>query len=206
MPEHYVIVDGLAVPQRLGGHPAVDFCNTWAGWDGRDAKEYLASYDHLATWAGFVELLDAARVQALRAEAARRPRAAGQALAHARVTRERIYRALACAGAIDAITQLAPDIRRATDRLVLHGDGDAPRFEIDAGGGLAIPLLATLWSAGQLLVSSDRARVRVCPGPGCGWLFLDRSGRRRWCTMTTCGNREKARRFANRRRPNVGHE
>ncbi|MCT7659135.1 CGNR zinc finger domain-containing protein [Mycobacterium deserti] len=35
-------------------------------------------------------------------------------------------------------------------------------------------------------------RIRSCDR--CGWLFLDssRSGRRRWCSMSTCGNREKA--------------
>jgi predicted RNA-binding Zn ribbon-like protein len=35
-------------------------------------------------------------------------------------------------------------------------------------------------------------RIRACNR--CGWLFLDssRGGRRRWCSMTTCGNREKA--------------
>jgi predicted RNA-binding Zn ribbon-like protein len=35
-------------------------------------------------------------------------------------------------------------------------------------------------------------RVRACGR--CGWLFLDssRGGRRRWCSMSTCGNREKA--------------
>jgi predicted RNA-binding Zn ribbon-like protein len=37
-------------------------------------------------------------------------------------------------------------------------------------------------------------RIRACAR--CGWLFLDssRGGRRRWCSMSTCGNREKARR------------
>ena len=36
------------------------------------------------------------------------------------------------------------------------------------------------------------ARLRICPR--CGWLFHDSSkgGRRRWCSMSTCGNREKA--------------
>jgi predicted RNA-binding Zn ribbon-like protein len=43
------------------------------------------------------------------------------------------------------------------------------------------------------------ARVRVCPGRDCGWLFLDASGRRRWCSMTTCGSREKMRRMYARR-------
>jgi predicted RNA-binding Zn ribbon-like protein len=44
------------------------------------------------------------------------------------------------------------------------------------------------------------ARVRRCPGRNCGWLFLDLSGRRRWCSMTTCGSREKMRRMYERRR------
>jgi predicted RNA-binding Zn ribbon-like protein len=43
-------------------------------------------------------------------------------------------------------------------------------------------------------------RVRQCPGRDCGWLFLDASGRRRWCSMTTCGSREKMRRMYERRR------
>ncbi|WP_352849024.1 CGNR zinc finger domain-containing protein [Mesorhizobium sp. M0199] len=36
-----------------------------------------------------------------------------------------------------------------------------------------------------------RARLRVCPR--CGWLFVDisRGGKRRWCNMRVCGNREK---------------
>ncbi|MFD0428560.1 CGNR zinc finger domain-containing protein [Streptomyces zhihengii] len=25
------------------------------------------------------------------------------------------------------------------------------------------------------------------PRGGCGWLFLDESGRRRWCSLRTCG-------------------
>jgi predicted RNA-binding Zn ribbon-like protein len=44
------------------------------------------------------------------------------------------------------------------------------------------------------------ARVRLCPGRDCGWLFLDASGRRRWCSMTACGSREKMRRMYERRR------
>jgi predicted RNA-binding Zn ribbon-like protein len=36
-----------------------------------------------------------------------------------------------------------------------------------------------------------RERLRSCPR--CGWLFLDtsRGGKRRWCSMQVCGNREK---------------
>lgn len=43
-------------------------------------------------------------------------------------------------------------------------------------------------------------RVRRCPGRDCGWLFLDTSGRRRWCSMDSCGSREKMRRMYARKR------
>lgn len=43
-------------------------------------------------------------------------------------------------------------------------------------------------------------RVTRCPGRDCGWLFLNTSGRRRWCSMSTCGSREKMRRLYQRRR------
>ncbi len=42
-------------------------------------------------------------------------------------------------------------------------------------------------------------RVSRCPGRGCGWLFLNASGRRRWCSMSTCGSRDKMRRLHQRR-------
>jgi predicted RNA-binding Zn ribbon-like protein len=59
---------------------------------------------------------------------------------------------------------------------------------------VALDALALLGDARRL------PRVRRCPGRNCGWLFLDLSGRRRWCSMTTCGSREKMRRMYERRR------
>ena len=47
-------------------------------------------------------------------------------------------------------------------------------------------------------------RVSRCPGRGCGWLFLNTSGRRRWCSMSTCGSREKMRRFHRRQTQHTG--
>ena len=44
------------------------------------------------------------------------------------------------------------------------------------------------------------ARIRICPGRNCGWLFLDTSGRRRWCSMDVCGSRAKMRRLYARKR------
>jgi predicted RNA-binding Zn ribbon-like protein len=56
-------------------------------------------------------------------------------------------------------------------------------------------------SAVELLSDAEQlARVHVCPGNNCGWLFLDATGRRRWCSMETCGSRAKMRRLYARRR------
>jgi predicted RNA-binding Zn ribbon-like protein len=57
-------------------------------------------------------------------------------------------------------------------------------------------------SAADLLVSDGLSRVKVCASASCRWLFLDSSknGRRRWCDMKSCGNREKALRYRRRRR------
>jgi predicted RNA-binding Zn ribbon-like protein len=51
--------------------------------------------------------------------------------------------------------------------------------------------------AAQMLgTAAERARVRVCASETCSARFYDRSpaGRRRWCSMRTCGNEAKARR------------
>ena len=67
----------------------------------------------------------------------------------------------------------------------------------------ALSLLApVLWSAGDLLADRKLERVRRCANPECGWLFLDdsRAGKRRWCSMQSCGNRAKARRHYHRSR------
>jgi predicted RNA-binding Zn ribbon-like protein len=70
---------------------------------------------------------------------------------------------------------------------------------------------AVAWDALELLGDPERlARVSRCPGRGCGWLFVNASGRRRWCSMTSCGSREKMRRAYARsrqgRNPNGGDE
>jgi predicted RNA-binding Zn ribbon-like protein len=57
-------------------------------------------------------------------------------------------------------------------------------------------------SALEIVTGPAARQVRTCDGDGCGWMFLDRSRshRRRWCAMEPCGNRIKARSFADRRR------
>jgi predicted RNA-binding Zn ribbon-like protein len=73
-------------------------------------------------------------------------------------------------------------------------------------GGPAQALDRPLWpivrSAAELLTSDEKALLRECAAETCSWLFLDRSRshRRRWCDMSTCGNRAKARRHYQRKK------
>jgi predicted RNA-binding Zn ribbon-like protein len=197
---HIAVLDGLELPAHLGGHPVLDFCNTLAGWDVDDPRDYLASYDHLAVWTGFSGLLDAGRVAELRRQAARPDSGASRALDDARALRARLYDVLSRDAVPPDVAGVADDVASAAARMRLCRAEGAIRWEVDRESGLAAPLHAVAWAAADLLTSTASSCVRACPGHACGWLFLDLRGRRRWCTMATCGNRAKVKRFAERHR------
>jgi predicted RNA-binding Zn ribbon-like protein len=195
MPAHYVVVEGLRLPARISGHPALDFCNTWAGWDGQAAVEYLTGYEHLVVWARFVGILSPAQVPVLRQRARGSAKAAASVLERARAFRTSLYAVLRDPARAPAWPAVADEVAAATQTLHLHRADETIRWEIAPAADLSAPLAAAAWSAGELLTSPALRRVRACAGAGCGWLFLDPTGRRRWCVMAVCGNREKARRF-----------
>jgi predicted RNA-binding Zn ribbon-like protein len=67
-------------------------------------------------------------------------------------------------------------------------------------GGLDWLLAAIARSAAELISEGASARLRVCSNPSCGLLFYDnsRTRRRRWCSMSICGNRHKVAAFSRR--------
>jgi predicted RNA-binding Zn ribbon-like protein len=88
-------------------------------------------------------------------------------------------------------------LAQAPARKALKRSRGGYEWDVDPRAGTALALLApVLWSAGDLLAGPRLDRVRRCANPECGWLFLDdsRAGKRRWCSMSACGNRAKARR------------
>lgn len=86
-------------------------------------------------------------------------------------------------------------------RARFGGDGKA-RLEPDAGGvaGAMGRLVAAVFSA---MADEDWKRLKLCGSPACRWVFYDQSRNRssRWCTMASCGNRQKAKRFRARAKP-----
>ena len=80
-------------------------------------------------------------------------------------------------------------------RFRFGSDGRA-RLEPEADGteGDLGRLLAAFIAA---MADPEWSRLKVCAQPSCRKVFFDRSRNRssRWCSMASCGNREKAKRF-----------
>jgi predicted RNA-binding Zn ribbon-like protein len=90
-------------------------------------------------------------------------------------------------------------------RMRFGRDG-TPRLEPEANGpvGAMGRLVAALYSAMQ---DEGWDRLKLCTDDNCRWVFFDRSKNHssRWCSMDSCGNRAKARRFRQRRSsPSMG--
>jgi predicted RNA-binding Zn ribbon-like protein len=128
--------------------------------------------------------------------------AADTLLASALALRETLYRVFSAVadGADPAAADLAAlnqALARAPrrDHLVRADTAHAWRIQ-PFEPGLASLLAPVLWSAGDLLARAGHHHVRRCANDECIWLFLDesKSGTRRWCDMSSCGNRAKARR------------
>ncbi|HET7339638.1 MAG TPA: CGNR zinc finger domain-containing protein [Candidatus Dormibacteraeota bacterium] len=91
----------------------------------------------------------------------------------------------------------------AASRLRMRfGRDGKPRLEPEASGAVGAMgrLVAALYSAMQ---DDDWRRLKLCTDDGCRWAFYDRSKNHssRWCSMASCGNRAKARRFRQKRMP-----
>lgn len=56
-------------------------------------------------------------------------------------------------------------------------------------------------SFGAFLESSQAERLKICPNPGCSWVFVDetKGNTKRWCNDRRCGNRDKVRRYRAKR-------
>src|SRR5919202_3631184 len=186
-------VGGVRLPDAVGGHPALDFCNTRAGWGDPQPKEYLTAPGVLGLWAYDNGLLPAPPAQAAGEE---------ETLARALALREALYGCALHRGTPEQWRLVTAEAvaARTLGRLAPGGPGEPARWLPPAGAGPAATALALVATAAEdLLTSSLAPFVAACPGEGCGWLFADRRGRRRWCSMAACGNRAKARRHAERR-------
>ncbi len=79
------------------------------------------------------------------------------------------------------------------------GADGRPRLEPEVVGvdGAMGRIVAAVFAA----MADDRwTQLKLCASPTCRWVFFDQSRNHssRWCEMSSCGNRQKARRFRQR--------
>jgi predicted RNA-binding Zn ribbon-like protein len=193
--------DALAIPA-----PPDDLCLGFVNtryWRGSEVStEELNSLDDLLAWCGAKagagpELLRQAREElpagSPEAESDfRQAIALREALAAIfRATAEERSPAKGDLAALDEALAAAPARSR-----ILRSGGDYFWQVAQPEPALRLLLAPVLWSAADLLTGKRLGRVRRCGNDRCLWLFLDdsKSGNRRWCFMSSCGNRAKAHR------------
>jgi len=120
----------------------------------------------------------------------------------ARTLREVIYRlALARIG-----RQALPDEARRKLNRIAADTAALPQLGTDEvihlSGKTPALLVSIAREAVGLLGGNAGERIRQCEGEACALLFLDtsRSGDRRWCSMSGCGNKAKVDAFRRRQR------
>ncbi len=173
----------------LGGRLWIDLLNTTpVTEDG--PRDLIATPDDLALWAVLARLQPPA------------PPALGKthtAVLGLRADLRRLFDDLAQDGAPRA------DIADAANRALAHVHvrprvavaGDRYALAEEAGGIEA----AIALDFARFLCDFEPERLKHCANPACSMVFYDqgRNGRRRWCTMSVCGNRDKVSRFRARK-------
>ncbi len=178
------------------------FANTLS-WRGSPMpSESLAAFADLFGWLAGAASLPAETVELAQHWSPTHRQQAAALFGEAIELREAIYRLFSALASAEAAP--APDLA-----LLNRALPDAPpRHTVAQGRGgyawetdgieMSAPALLApvLWSAADLLTRADRRRVRRCANDACLWLFIDESkaGTRRWCDMSSCGNRAKSRR------------
>jgi predicted RNA-binding Zn ribbon-like protein len=183
-----------------GRHPALDFVNTLDERLSATPVERLSSYPALTSFARQAGLIDRNTANRLLSQTSKAEgkRALGETLAF----RELLYRVLRKytnhrAPSVSEAAALNERLARA--RLHRRFSVRAERISVTWDEPLAPNRL--LWelaaAVDDLLLQHKPGRFRKCAASDCSTLFLDvsKTGRRRWCSMANCGNRNKVQQF-----------
>src|SRR5690242_19108617 len=173
-----------------GGSLALDFTATLAARKREQTRELLETPRDLARWLASAGL------------AVHQVNVSEDDLVAARALREALYRLV--------LARIGGAPLPAADRRLLnrHAALATPATRLDAIGvhwsrAETPALLAAIARAGDEILGGPLGeRVRQCSGPGCAILFVDmsRSGHRKWCSMSGCGNKAKVATFRERNR------
>ncbi len=191
----------LSLPQPGGRAPAPgelvlvqSFINSHYDLVVEHGRDLLASPEALTEW--FAQRRLMAPTDSVSREDARRvvtARAGLRALAYENRNGDRF-------GHPAALARLNRAARGSS--LEVRFTADGPRFIAAARRGVDRALGAVLALTAEAMIDGRWLRMKACPGHDCGWVFYDHSRNQsgRWCSMSVCGARAKARSHYRRRR------
>jgi predicted RNA-binding Zn ribbon-like protein len=190
----------------VAGSLCLDFTNTVGNRLGPEPQDKIRSYLDLLAWGEESGALDGSTAQVLARQARSRADDAAAALRRAIGLREALYRTFTAAAIHGEpsradLSTINTALAQAMANAIVIWTGDGFTWSWRTATQLARVTWPVARSAADLLTSRDSARVRICANDICGWLFVDTTGRRRWCEMRGCGNRAKAARYYRRHRP-----
>ena len=200
------------------GHLAIDFINTgYITFDEAAPFGYTINEDELTdlpalgAWGFKVGLLDEAEMSLL-------SNAADTPNHKARLTdlidvRESLRRIIRAEIGEDPLPRECLDkVNHAISQVIAHSclasTDDGFRVQMTGGpaGSVNQVFDHVIWAVGKSTIElmtnpKELAMISECPGEDCGYLFRDTShGRRRWCSMKSCGNRAKVQAFRDRQK------
>lgn len=185
-PEHFV-----------GGHPALNLINTISHRRNPSlAIDRMNSAQKITTWCAFEGLLSQQDGRAL-AQLCQIPEVEAElisAIARLRNATGEIFDAISSQQEIPPVAMAQVLSMSSDTRVAISNIPDDYRSACqlsvnDVAVEAVVALIALLVIDGMFRLPVDR--IRTCSR--CGWVFCDSSkgGRRRWCSMRACGNREK---------------
>jgi predicted RNA-binding Zn ribbon-like protein len=204
--------------EMIAGSLALDFINTLDDRPSSHPKELLKDYSSLARFGAEAGILEPQQLDYFYKHASLMPDEAEAALLRARNLRDALYEIFSAAMNKQPAPQSSMDVLNENlhdaalhSRLIQHETVETGSVEREAGfewrfDDLTSSFHAILWpiarAAADLLASSHVVLVRACSSPTCQWFFLDTSKNhhRRWCSMQSCGNRAKVRKFYAKRK------
>lgn len=187
----------------------LDFANTIGNrFSFATPREHLNEFADLVRWCEEGELINSKVAQSLLDDSTREPEKAAATLAEAKELREAIYRILFArmkrrSPASEDLQLFNLFLSSMPVLLEIRMEKHRPVCQHKSlPTGLAQLLAPVAWSAANLLASEKIVHLKQCGDKDCGWLFLDttKNHKRRWCEMSGCGCRAKARTYYRRKK------
>jgi predicted RNA-binding Zn ribbon-like protein len=172
----------------------LDLVATRANWPSRAPLERLPDLDALSRWLDEHALAPEADPTAADLAAVRQIRAALRELAAARVEGRTPH-----PSAFDAVNAALARAAKAPRHIVVP-DPIEPGYLRRRVPDVDAALTLIIEQAVDTMSSAEAGHLRECEEASCRELFLDSTGRRRWCSTPACGIRARVRAYRARLR------